>query len=197
MTSPYEKVPVEQWESKTRELIALHPLNTDEIHEIALRAWDDILQSNIGTKPFRIGKDIFPAPQIMGFLLHELFALELSYRYPEQWRKGNLKGEKDAVYIPDDSFSIEIKTSSNPKHIFGNRSYAQVGAYANKEKSGYYLAINFQKFLQSQAAPQLQLVRFGWLDHSDWIGQAAVTGQQARLNPISERAKLLTLPLGK
>jgi hypothetical protein len=29
------------------------------------------------------------------------------------------------VYWPDESFSIEVKISSNPRHIYGNRSYAQ------------------------------------------------------------------------
>ncbi len=42
---------------------------------------------------------------------------------------------------------------------------------------------------------KINLVRFGWLDEEDWIGQTASTGQQARLSSDVERYKLLQLPL--
>lgn len=99
------------------------------------------------------------------------------------------------VFIPDDRFSIEIKTSSSPRNIYGNRSYAQTGQPPKKSKSGYYLAINFEKFTPGIKNPRILLVRFGWLDHEGWIGQSAATGQQARLSPAVERNKLITLPL--
>jgi hypothetical protein len=37
------------------------------------------------------------------------------------------------------------------------------------------------------------IIRFGWLDHSDWMGQKAATGQQARLDPFAEKSKLAIL----
>jgi len=43
--------------------------------------------------------------------------------------------------------------------------------------------------------PEINLVRFGWIDFSDWQGQAAATGQQARLNFDVEKYKILKLPL--
>ena len=88
-------------------------------------------------------------------------------------------------------FSIEIKTSSHPKQIFGNRSFAQVSETKKKDKAGYYLAINFQSF--QSANPAIARIRFGWLDASDWQGQRSQTGQQARLKPATEKAKLVTL----
>ncbi len=54
-------------------------------------------------------------------------------------------------------------------------------------KSGYYLAVNFEKFSRtSQVNPGINLVRFGWLDLEDWQGQRAATGQQARLSRDKE-----------
>jgi hypothetical protein len=134
----------------------------------------------------------------MGFFLHELIALELEFRFAGLWRRDQASDEKDLVYIPDDAFSIEIKTSSSGKNIYGNRSYAQLATKSKKNKSGYYLAINFEKFTtQSTPRPQISLVRFGWLDHDDWIGQTSATGQQARLSPAVERNKLIVLPISK
>ncbi len=195
MTSPYYGLPIEQWQEKTLELIKSHPLDANELYSIVLSVWDDIFKSHIGSRPFRIGVDLFPRPQIMGFFLHELIPVELAYRYKDVWRREQSSHEKDLVYIPDEQYSIEMKTSSSGRNIYGNRSYAQESKSARKNKSGYYLAINFQNFTSKIQYPRVELVRFGWLDHEDWIGQSAATGQQARLSPIVERNKLLSLPL--
>jgi hypothetical protein len=195
MTPQYEGLPVEKWEAKTKQLIAEHPLDPAEIYEVVTQVWTDIFQSQIGSKPFRIGVDLFPRPQVMGFFLHELIPLEFEYRYPTIWRREETTNEKDLVYLPDDHFSIEIKTSSSARNIYGNRSYAQQGRTSKKGKSGYYLAVNYEKFMKLGGMPQIKLVRFGWLDSQDWIGQRAPTGQQARLSPDVERYKLLKLPI--
>lgn len=134
-----------------------------------------------------------PAP-----IFDELIALELEFRYSGVWRRDHTADEKDLVYISNDAFSIEIKTSSSRNNIYGNRSYAQVATKSKKNKSGYYLAINFEKFVQKTTLkPQISSVRFGWLDHVDWIGQTSATGQQARLSPAVEKNKLITLPISK
>jgi hypothetical protein len=135
----------------------------------------------------------------MGFFLHELIPLELAHRYPTIWRREESPGEKDIVYVPDTQYSIEIKTSSSTRNIYGNRSSAQKTERRSekKEKSGYYLAVNFENFSAALRSPSIVLVRFGWLDHEDWQGQTAATGQQAKLSPEVERYKLLKLPLAK
>jgi hypothetical protein len=194
VTSPYDGISPSGWAAKTTELIAAHPADPDELKEIVLETWDSIFSSKLGINGFQIGKDIFPAPQMMGFFLHALIPLECAARYPGTWREDQATNEKDLVHVPDDAYSIEIKTSSNPNQIFGNRSYAQKPASAKKSKSGYYLAVNFEKFTKgSTARPGIRKVRFGWLDHTDWIGQKAATGQQARLSPDVEGNKLLVL----
>jgi hypothetical protein len=195
MTSPYAGLPINEWASKTLALIHQYPFSVNELYNIVILAWQDIFQSQIGSKPFRIGYDLFPPAQMMGYLLQELLALELVHRYAGVWRQGQRVTEKDLVYVADDTFSIEVKSSSSVGRIYGNRSYAQHSNKTKKSKTGYYLAINFQKFPVSSALPRITQVRFGWLDHEDWQGQTAATGQQARLSPDVERNKLLPLPL--
>jgi hypothetical protein len=193
MSSPYENVVREKWAAQTRRLIDDHPLDMKEIVEIVLGAWKSIFESAFGTKGYRIGVDIFPKPQVMGFLLHELVALELAARHPDKWRGEKTGDDKDLVYVPDALFSVEIKTSSDKAHIYGNRSYAQDASSTKKSKTGYYLAINFEKFTKTNPRPSITMIRFGWIDHADWQGQAAATGQQARLDPAVEGAKLVVL----
>ena len=193
MTSPYAGLHAEQWGKKTDELIAQYPLPMDELVDVVQLSWKGVFASKIGTKQFQIGKHIFPKPQIIAFFLHELVPLELTSRYPGIWRGEENASDKDVVYIPDEAFSMEIKTSSHASQIFGNRSYAQEGAKGKKSKSGYYLAVNFDKSTRGAPAPCLRRIRFGWLDHSDWYGQLAATGQQARLSSEVERGKLRLL----
>jgi len=160
---------------------------------VVLGVWDDIFNSGIGKKPYRIGVDIFPKPQIMGFLLHELIALELRERHPNDWHGEADSSEKDLVYVLDGSYSVEIKTSSHRSKIFGNRSYAQEGKSGKKSKSGYYLAVNFEKCSRECSKPSIVLIRFGWIDATDWRGQKAATGQQASLPPEVENGKFIQL----
>lgn len=191
--SPYKGVPVEEWPKVSASLVSEHPLQKEEIVEVVLKVWSDIFKSSLGSKPFYIGRDIFPKPQIMGVLLHELIPLELMERHTGFWRSDKKTDEKDLIYIPDNKYSMEIKTSSSVKGIFGNRSYAQKAKSIKKSKSGYYLAINFQKFEENLRTPKITLIRFGWIDHEDWIGQKAPTGQQSRLNKDVMEVKLVRL----
>ncbi|MDR3175240.1 MAG: ScaI family restriction endonuclease [Desulfovibrio sp.] len=188
---PYSNSSPATWNNITKSLIEAHPLKSDVLVSAVLSAWQSIFRSSIGEG--LIGRDIFPQPQIMGYLLHELVPLELQSRYPGIWQRDVTSADKDIVYIPDPRFSIEVKTSSDPRHIFGNRSYAQETTNGKKAKTGYYLAINFQKFDATPSTPQIVRIRFGWLDATDWIGQKAATGQQSRLPKEIYEGKLLTI----
>jgi hypothetical protein len=193
MKSPYLGIRSSRWSLKTDALIADYPLAMEELVDVVRVSWEGVFASRIGTKGFRIGEHIFPKPQIVAFFLHELIPLELTSRYPGVWRGEESAADKDVVYVPDSAFSMEIKTSSHASQIFGNRSFAQQGSAGKKSKSGYYLAVNFDKSVKNAAAPRLRRIRFGWLDHGDWQGQAAATGQQARLSTEVERGKLRLL----
>jgi hypothetical protein len=191
--APYSAVDPEDWPAVTAGLIKLHPLKAEEIIDVVRASWSAIFASAIGPKGFRIGPDIQPKPQIMGFFLHELIPLELASRYPRLWSPERTAHDKDLVYLLDDYFSIEIKTSTHRSQVFGNRSYAQVGTKPKKSKAGYFLAVNFEPFPVSRALPDIRQIKFGWLDDSDWIAQKAATGQQARINPVAATRKLVTL----
>ena len=191
MESPYKNLPVENWKSKTEELINKHPLK-NKIVEIVLKSWDDIFKSKVGS--FTIGKEITPSPQIMSFFLHELVAHYLSLEYPKEYKVGESKTEKDIHNMKKPELGIEIKASSNPTQIFANRSYAQPSSQSEeKDKNGYYIGINFEKFTKTNRTPQILQIRFGYLEHSDWIAQKSETGQQARLSPDADKNKFFVL----
>ncbi len=193
--SPYAGLADTEWPKVTKRLITAHPL-TREFKDVVLTAWTDIFRTRIGGKRYRIGKDINPSPQIMGCFLHELVPLVFQDKYPGKWRRQQDKRDKDLVCLFDAAFSVEIKTSSHRSQIFGNRSYGQPSTnpsdHRRKGKSGYYLAVNFEKFA-ANATPRIVQVRFGWLDHTDWIAQRAATGQQARVDPRADAKKLIRL----
>lgn len=192
MLSPYLNKNKKTWARITKQLVDKHPLK-DKIVEVVLQSWEDIFNSKMGR--FSIGKEIFPSPQIMSFFLHELIAHNLSLEFPDTYKVGEKKNEKDIHNIKDPSMGIEIKGSSNPTQIFANRSYAQPSSDSEeKDKNGYYIAVNFEKFNSSKTnKPRITKIRFGYLEHSDWIAQKAATGQQARLSPDAYQYKLIEL----
>lgn len=191
MGSPYSGLDESEWIDKTNELIKDHPLDQKEIKKVVLTCWNCILNTTIGD--YKIGADIFPKPQIMGFFLHELICLEMSKSDPETWGCEKKSNDKDIVNLKNSQYSIEVKTSSHKSRIFGNRSYAQVTNKPKKSKSGYYLAINFEKFGSDKTKPKILKVRFGWLDHEDWLGQKSESGQQANLSTSVEKYKLIEI----
>jgi hypothetical protein len=52
MDSPYLGLSVEELESKTKDLIRQHPLDSNEIYKVVIDAWDQIFQSSIGSKGY-------------------------------------------------------------------------------------------------------------------------------------------------
>ena len=193
MKSPYAKKNKSEWKKITKQLVDAHPLKNCLV-EVVLAAWASIFKSKLG--PYRIGKDIFPQPQIMGFFLHDLIPLYLQ-KQNKDYRLGNARNEKDVVCISDDSLSLEIKTSSNSNKVFGNRSFAKSQKKTSKRKKnkdGFYLTINFEKFnLSCEELPKINIIRFGYLELSDWKAQTAESGQQSRLSPDVYENKFVVL----
>ena len=190
MASPYEGQPVAAWRDTTLRLVEAHPLATSVLREAVLEAWEEIYRSRVGS--LQIGKDIFPTPQIMATFLHELIPIEVGRRVPG-WRRGS-RTEKDLYCEHGPALSIEIKTSSSPGGIFGNRSYGQEPTSEKGEKAGYYLAVNFGKWPKAgDTRPEVQRIRFGWIDKADWIPQEAPTGQAAPLSRDARDHKLIDI----
>lgn len=191
--SPYAGKDKSKWKSITEQLIKEHPLDENFIVDMVLIAWSNIFETSIGRHGLQIGEQIFPKPQVIGALMHELIPAEIAAVYPNDWRREENAGDKDIVYIPNDFYSIELKTSSNPTRIFGNRSYAQQPSQGKKGKDGFYMAVNFENFSNKDLRPEILIIRFGWLDHTDWRGQKAESGQQSNLSPETYDLKFKTL----
>ncbi|MEC9791831.1 ScaI family restriction endonuclease [Escherichia marmotae] len=190
--NPYLNIPESHWQDITAQLIRTHPL-TPYLVDLVMDSWRGLFNTSFGMHSLKIGEDIFPKPQIIGAILHELIPASIEAQFPQYWRKEENKNDKDIVCKYDNSLSVELKTSSNSSQIFGNRSYAQPQNGEGKIKDGFYLAVNFQPFSLTNATPQILKIRFGWLAHTDWIAQLSSTGQQARLASNTYQKKFITL----
>jgi hypothetical protein len=191
MTSPYAGKPVSEWAGITHALVQMHPLKLDVIHDAALAAWTRLWSTTVGNAelgfPFA---EADPPATVVGYFFEKLFAKELAARFPTMWRGGR-GSEKDLHCLSNEAMSVEMKASGQLGYrVYGNRSYGQVvenADAAKKDKSGYYITINFH-------GQTLTLLRFGWIDASDWQAQKSATGQMAGLGDDVYKYKLLTIP---
>jgi hypothetical protein len=183
--NPYAEKPVSEWRIITQGLVNAHPL-TPVIADICLKSWQSILHGKINTYLNMQIKDMSISPQATGALLHDVIPEYISKNIAG-FRKGQ-GNEKDIVCEFDNTFSLELKTSSQ-KSIYGNRSYAL--SESGKDKSGYYLTVNFEKIAAND--PKILLIQMGWLSHTDWVAQKAETGQQASLTKDARENKFVIL----
>lgn len=188
---PYKGKIVSKWPAITEALVKKHPLETKTIVDVVFKSWDQIFSSKIGDV-IKIGEEIALTPQMIGNFLHILIAHNLAIEFPGLWRKESATDEKDLVYIPNNLYSFEVKSSSSKNDIYGNRSYGQITANGKKSKDGYYLSVNFTKPTKG-GDNHVTKIKFGWLDHSDWVAQASATGQQSHLTLEAKKFKLATL----
>jgi hypothetical protein len=192
MSSPYAGKPESSWLRVTRRLVNLHPLKATLLREVALSTWQRLWQTTVGVGETSVKLSELRVPAtVVGYFFEVLFARELERREPRNWRGTQSKEEKDLVYLPNPAMSVEIKTSGQAGFkVYGNRSYGQKPGndlLVKKEKSGYYLTVNFFN-------KTLTLIRFGWIDATDWDPQQAPTGQMAGLAPAVYQSKLLAIP---
>ncbi|GAC1605475.1 MAG: hypothetical protein NVS3B3_03450 [Aquirhabdus sp.] len=190
--SPYEGLPTSQWLETTRALLDEHPLKVKEIIELVNIAWEDVWSTVIGKGKAQLSlHEVNPPATVVGYFFEKLLGKELAARYPEQWVGGTTGSDKDLCCKTNPKFSIEVKSSGQlGLKIFGNRSYGQEVENvdrAKKDKSGYYITVNFFK-------DKLTLIRFGWIDGSDWAAQKSSTGQMAGLGADVYSYKLI--PIG-
>jgi len=183
---PYKNKDITEWKAITEKLVESHPLRP-EIVGICLNSWKSILAGFINDKLCLTIGEMKISPQAIGALLHDIIPEYIQKNKIKGFRKGT-GGEKDIVSDINENDSVELKTSSQ-KCIYGNRSYTK--SEGGKSKSGFYLAVNFDKMTDNDS-PRIQLIRFGWLDYEDWIGQKSESGQQARLRPEAKENKLIT-----
>jgi hypothetical protein len=191
MQSPYANIPTEEWKSVTWKLVDSHPLKTGQILESALQSWSRLWNTRVGDESvgFPLAA-IDPPATVIGYMFEKLFAKELAVRCPGYWR-GGVGSEKDLHYLKDETKSVEMKASGQLGYkIFGNRSYGQTLTREDsgkKDKSGFYITVNFFE-------TKLTLLRFGWIDSTDWKSQKSATGQMAGLPDEVYVHKLIIIP---
>lgn len=164
----------------------------DVLVTVVESAWNDLYTSSFGETELCIGSDIFLPAQATGVILEKLIAVHLHKRFPK-WRGGRNKQEKDIIYTDELKFSFEIKTSSSKTGLYGNRSTGHRSDSRTKFRTGYYLVVNYKLPREDDRSRGIQNIRFGWIDDSDWIGQAQPTGQQASIGVELARLKLVTI----
>lgn len=190
--SPYDGHDQSEWLDVTKELVERFPLPPNDLVELVMGAWEDIYSSSFGGADIKIGKDIFLPAQATGVILEKLIAVRL-HGLDKRWRGGEAKTEKDIVFLEDDGFSFEIKTSSSKSGLYGNRSTGHKSENRSKHRSGYYLVINYKLPKEDDPTHHVGKIRFGWIDDDDWVGQAQATGQQASIGAALARLKLVTI----
>lgn len=177
---------------ETLALLALLPIKPEELVSTILESWNSFLNTKIGEEELRIPQDIELAPQIIGTFLEKIIAHRLSNRFQGVWRAG-IGNEKDIHCIQDDKYSMEMKTSTSSDAIFGNRSYAQVVVGSEKkDKKGYFIAINYDA-PKGEYLGKIRRISIGWLEHTDWKGQKAASGQQASLTKEAKANKMIVI----
>ena len=62
-----------------------------------------------------------------------------------------------------------------------------------KERSGYYLIINYKLPKEEDKEFQIYKIRFGWIDDNDWKGQNSPTGQQSTISSDCKSYKLVEI----
>src|SRR5690554_1708186 len=100
--SPYYGKDKSEWKSITDKIISEHPLDEKSLVDMIHLAWNNIFETSIGLNNLKIGEHIFPKPQVIGALMHELIPAEMAATYPYEWRGEADAGDKDIVYIPND-----------------------------------------------------------------------------------------------
>ena len=193
MNSPYANRPLNKWEEITKQLVLQFPVKKHEIRKVVEDSFKDYLNLTISEFKLQVGKDIFFPAQATGVVIQKLITLRLSKLQINTWRDGDKKSEKDVVNIKKNQFSFEIKTSSSKSGIFGNRSMGHISKNKTKERSGYYLIINYKLPKEEDKEFQIYKIRFGWIDDNDWKGQNSPTGQQSTISSDCKSYKLVEI----
>src|SRR5712692_9161905 len=112
MTSPYSGEPGPSWHHITKRLVENHPLKPEVLREAALLTWTSLWQTTVGSGQASVSlADLRVPSTVVGYFFEILLTRYLQRRVPQTWRGTQSKDEKDLVYLPDPSLSVEIKTS--------------------------------------------------------------------------------------
>lgn len=180
-----------------RRRVGSHPLGEEELLSVVFGAWDELVGA-ITPTGVNLVSELGIAPRAIGDLLEKLIARGLAELQLGEWHGGEGWHQKDVVCVANDRYSFEIKTSTRPSGLDGNKCYAPAaGARARtptsrKSMCGYYLVVNYED-PRKTADPRVRLIRFGWLDREDWVAQGSALGQRSRVPRCDAERQLVTL----
>lgn len=185
--SPYDGVPEQEWHRVTNDLVDRHPLTRAELVALVGDAWTDVWATTIGRGEASLAyAGLSPPAQVTGHFFEKVLGRHASIAYPGMWRNG-VGDEKDIHCIPNPDYSFEVKTSGQRGlKIYGNRSAGKSGDQPRKDKTGYFLTVNFY-------GERISLIRFGWIDARDWRAQKSESGQASSLSDAVYAGKLEVL----
>lgn len=157
--------------------MTMHLLRHDTLLHVIQNAWNTLWKTDVGGKSLR---QLHVDAQVIGKLFQELMHWELHAADPTTWQHPDAprkRGDPDFVCTKDPLQSFELKMCGQPgsTRVFGNRCSSHGFASKHgKSRDCWLLTINYTD-------ERINLVRFGHVLGSDWVGQASASGNAARL----------------
>jgi hypothetical protein len=162
-----------------------HVLRHATLLNVIQRSWNTLWTTKVGRVPLHA---FSMDAQVIGkffqeLMTHELHAEDPRWRHPDAPRSSK---DPDFVFTEDPAQSFELKMcgQAGGRAVFGNRcSSASFASPRGKSRDSWLLTINYTD-------TRINLVRFGFVLGSDWIGQVAASGNASRLHPAAYAEKL-------
>jgi len=151
------------------------------------QSWKTLWTTRIGRQPLHAFQKL--DAQVIGKFFQEIMMYSLYEHDPYTWadpEKARNPKLPDFVCVKDPKHSFELKMcgQSGSRVVYGNRCSSQgFKSPVGKSRDGWMLTINY-------TGTRINLVRFGYIHGTDWIGQASSSGNSARLHPDTYKNKL-------
>ena len=130
-----------------------YPIAPEDVVQVVLRSWSAIFESTLGDG-FRIGVHIFPTPQIMGtLLLTSLSLLEIEAHTEGRWRACALRPRRTSSTSRMIDSPRRLRLIRSEPHLCQSKLRLESDSPGKKGKSGYYIAVNFDKWPVIETRP--------------------------------------------
>lgn len=154
----------------------VHVLPDAVLLRVVHTSWTTVWATRVGRYSIRA---LRVDAQVIGKLFqevmtHELHAADQRWRHPDAPRSFR---DPDFVFGPDPEYNFELKMcgQAGGRAVYGNRCSSSGFASENgKSRSTWLLTINYSD-------DRINLIRFGRVSNTDWIGQRSATGNASRL----------------
>lgn len=169
------------------QMVQPHILPHPTILRVVNTSWNTLWTTKIGRKPLHTFHHL--DAQVIGKFFQEIMAHELYTHDPHTWADPQAPR---SVKLPDfvcttdpcQSFELKMCGQHGSRVVYGNRCSSSEYASPNgKSRDGYLLTINY-------TATRINLIRFGYILGSDWIGQKSSSGNAAHLTNNVYETKL-------